>query len=124
MNLPRSIRVPQVTCSEMPDMSDRKEAAAAIKIRVNPHSVDTAWKYLDNHHSTTHGEDSDLKVLRRRVDWRIVPLAFLCYTMQFIDKVLINVTDICFPSSIPIYDIDSSAVCCSHGSAKGPEAEE
>lgn len=85
----------------MPDMSDRKEAAAAVKIRVNPHSADTAWKYLDNHHSTTHGEDSDLKALRRRVDWHIVPLAFLCYTMQFIDKVLINVIYMCFSSSIP-----------------------
>ena len=34
---------------------------------------------------------SDLKALRRRIDWHIVPIMFCCYTMQFIDKVLLNV---------------------------------
>ena len=29
----------------------------------------------------------DIKRLRRKVDWHIVPIMFLCYTMQFIDKV-------------------------------------
>jgi hypothetical protein len=33
----------------------------------------------------------DLKKLRRQVDWHIVPIMFLCYTMQFIDKVSLNV---------------------------------
>lgn len=33
----------------------------------------------------------DLKRLRRKVDWYIVPIMFLCYTMQFIDKVSLNV---------------------------------
>ena len=35
---------------------------------------------------------SDLKALRRKVDWHIVPIMFCCYTMQFIDKVLLNVS--------------------------------
>ncbi|RPA93284.1 MFS general substrate transporter [Choiromyces venosus 120613-1] len=30
------------------------------------------------------------KSLIRKIDWRIVPIMFACYTMQFIDKVLIN----------------------------------
>lgn len=34
----------------------------------------------------------DLQVVRRKIDWRIVPIMFLCYTMQFIDKVLLNVS--------------------------------
>ena len=33
----------------------------------------------------------DLRRLRRRVDWRIVPLMFACYTLSFLDKVLLNV---------------------------------
>lgn len=33
----------------------------------------------------------DLKKLRRKVDWYIVPVMFLCYTVQFIDKVSLNV---------------------------------
>lgn len=35
---------------------------------------------------------SDLKALRRKIDWHIVPIMFCCYTMQFIDKVLLNVS--------------------------------
>lgn len=35
---------------------------------------------------------SDLRALRRKVDWHIVPIMFCCYTMQFIDKVLLNVS--------------------------------
>lgn len=34
----------------------------------------------------------DLRAVRRKIDWRIVPIMFLCYTMQFIDKVLLNVS--------------------------------
>lgn len=34
----------------------------------------------------------DLRRLRRRVDWRIVPLMFACYTLSFLDKVLLNVS--------------------------------
>ena len=77
----------------MSDVSDRKEAAAVNETRLDPRSADAAWKYLDSHCATGHGELKDLKALRRKVDWRLVPLAFLCYTMQFIDKVLINVID-------------------------------
>ena len=35
---------------------------------------------------------SDMKALRRKIDWHIVPIMFCCYTMQFIDKVLLNVS--------------------------------
>lgn len=34
----------------------------------------------------------DLHAVRRTIDWRIIPIMFLCYTMQFIDKVLLNVS--------------------------------
>ena len=50
--------------------------------------VDKAYIFLTEHQS---GDDSvDLKALRRKIDWRIVPIMFLCYTMQFVDKVMIN----------------------------------
>lgn len=32
------------------------------------------------------------KALVRRIDYRVVPLMFFCYLMQFLDKVLINVS--------------------------------
>jgi hypothetical protein len=51
--------------------------------------LDKAYLFLTEH---SNGDDSvDLKALRRKIDWRIVPLMFLCYTMQFVDKVMINV---------------------------------
>ena len=33
------------------------------------------------------------KALRRKIDRWIVPISFACYTMQFLDKVLLNVGD-------------------------------
>ncbi|PFH55092.1 hypothetical protein XA68_10757 [Ophiocordyceps unilateralis] len=53
-------------------------------------SVDAAWRFLnDNRHA--QGVDSvDLPALRRKIDWHIVPLMFCCYTMQFLDKVILN----------------------------------
>ncbi len=55
--------------------------------------LDQAYWYM--HGSRSHNEDqasaSELKALRRKVDWRILPIMFCCYTMQFIDKVSLNV---------------------------------
>ncbi|KAK4246071.1 major facilitator superfamily domain-containing protein [Corynascus novoguineensis] len=56
--------------------------------------LDSAWKYLDAHRNQNNGVDAgasiDLKALRRKIDFRIVPLMFLCYTLQFLDKVILN----------------------------------
>ncbi|KAK4120285.1 MFS general substrate transporter [Parathielavia appendiculata] len=53
--------------------------------------LDTAWKYLDTHRDDVdHHEPIDLTALRRKIDWHIVPLMFLCYTLQFLDKVILN----------------------------------
>jgi hypothetical protein len=52
--------------------------------------LDEAYVFLTQHN---HGDGSvDLKALRRKIDWRILPIMFLCYTMQFLDKVMINVS--------------------------------
>ncbi|RMZ79259.1 hypothetical protein DV737_g3531, partial [Chaetothyriales sp. CBS 132003] len=57
----------------------------------NLRDPDRAYTFLAEHGSSR--EDAlaiDLNALRRKVDWRIVPIMFLCYTMQFIDKVSLN----------------------------------
>lgn len=63
--------------------------------------VDSAWKFLDDHRGIT---DSDISVnidaLRRKIDWHIVPLMFCCYTMQFLDKVILNVSHSMNPSRV------------------------
>lgn len=58
-------------------------------------NVDAAWKYLENHRQDANGTDAvDLSALRLKIDFRIVPLMFLCYTLQFLDKVILNVRHI------------------------------
>ncbi|KAG5988322.1 hypothetical protein E4U43_004786, partial [Claviceps pusilla] len=53
-------------------------------------NVDAAWTFLDHHRDIAGVDAVDLNALRRRIDWHIVPLMFLCYTMQFLDKVILN----------------------------------
>jgi hypothetical protein len=38
--------------------------------------------------------DINENVLVRKIDYRIVPLLFSCYLMQFLDKVLINYSNV------------------------------
>jgi len=52
---------------------------------------DEAYDFLKHHEATSHSERTDTKRLRRKIDWHIVPLMFLCYAMSFLDKVLLNV---------------------------------
>ena len=52
-------------------------------------AIDTAWRYLDGHRDAH--TSVDMRALRWKIDWHIVPLMFLCYTMQFLDKVILNV---------------------------------
>jgi len=67
--------------------------AATDALVADGHSgqIDGAWKFLDGHRDATAVDGIDMKALRRRIDFRIVPLMFLCYTLQFLDKVILNV---------------------------------
>ena len=66
--------------------SDRQHAASPET------QVDAAWDFLNAHRDA--GADAvstvNLNALRRKIDFRIVPLMFGCYTMQFLDKVILN----------------------------------
>lgn len=53
---------------------------------------DLAYNFLSNVKGTQDVSHVDLVRLRRKIDWYIVPIMFLCYTMQFIDKVSLNVS--------------------------------
>lgn len=54
--------------------------------------VDQAWEFLNHHRdAATEYAPVDIAALRRRIDYRVVPLMFCCYTMQFLDKVILNV---------------------------------
>ena len=59
-----------------------------------PRHLDDAYWFVQEAGSQKHHQASprELKAVRTKVDWRIVPIMFLCYTMQFLDKVLLNVS--------------------------------
>jgi hypothetical protein len=57
-------------------------------------NVDAAWKFLDGHREA-QVDSANIAAIRRKVDLHIVPLMFCCYTMQFLDKVILNV---CIPT--------------------------
>jgi hypothetical protein len=63
--------------------------------------VDAAWKFLDGHRDAAVTE-TDLTALRHKIDWHIVPIMFLCYTMQFLDKVIYNVSLPSFKRPLPL----------------------
>ncbi|KAM3526352.1 hypothetical protein NHJ13051_003507 [Beauveria bassiana] len=70
--------------SDKPDVAARPQSAGS--------DIDNAWKFLQSVGPVDENEVNsvNLSSLRRKVDWRIVPLMFCCYTLQFLDKVIYN----------------------------------
>ncbi|KFY46197.1 hypothetical protein V495_02609 [Pseudogymnoascus sp. VKM F-4514 (FW-929)] len=52
--------------------------------------LDRAFVYLSRQNQSQLDNNVDLKALRRKIDWRIIPVMTACYGLQFLDKVLIN----------------------------------
>jgi len=56
--------------------------------------VDQAYVFLTNTAvDQALASSVNLAALRRKIDWHIVPIMFLVYTMNLIDKVAYNVSD-------------------------------
>jgi hypothetical protein len=68
----------------------------AAHTKADDRDLDLAFKYIQdakqNGGDEAAADNVDLKALRRKIDWHILPVMFLCYTMQFFDKVNINVS--------------------------------
>lgn len=60
--------------------------------RIPSVEVDAAWQFLNDHRDAAGVANIDITALRHKIDLRIVPLMFCCYTMQFLDKVILNVS--------------------------------
>ncbi|KAM3502184.1 hypothetical protein MY10362_005030 [Beauveria mimosiformis] len=92
----KSFEVKEHLASSSPSTSFNAAAAAAAHHQLDadkalPNSdVDAAWLFLNEHRDVFGVDAVDLKRLRSRIDWRIVPIMFGCYTMQFLDKVIYN----------------------------------
>lgn len=59
-----------------------------------PHAVadrhDDAVVYLEGHDEQS--AHVDLRALRHKIDRRLMPYMFCCYVLQFLDKVMLNVS--------------------------------
>ncbi|MCJ1469832.1 hypothetical protein MMC07_008474 [Pseudocyphellaria aurata] len=71
--------------------SEKATSGVSLRKKHGEKDFDRAHQYILN---ATAGAEThtpvDLKALRRKIDWKIVPLMFCCYTIQFVDKVLLN----------------------------------
>lgn len=107
-------------------MSDPQELESTREKKGPTVAVDQAWDYLEAHGggAAATEEPYSLKALRRKIDLRIVPLMFFCYTMQFIDKVLINVSNESLLSDYLEKKILKSLrlVCSCHGPEPRPQS--
>ena len=68
--------------------------ATDISSTIPKQGMDQAYDFLTRTGASVSYDDTshiELRRLRRKVDWRIVPLMFACYTLSFIDKVVLNV---------------------------------
>lgn len=54
-------------------------------------SLDKAAIYLYNHAQSSGEGSINPRELLWKIDWRIIPIAGACYTMQFLDRANINV---------------------------------
>ena len=75
--------------------TDNRDEASSTEIShsttgSHPRDLDQAYYYLQKTGANVEAE-VNLRSLRRKIDWKIVPIMFCAYTMQFIDKVLLNV---------------------------------
>ena len=76
-------------------MSISEKDAAATEKEIHNSSVwmsDDAGEFLRTHDHVEAAGAVNIDALRRKIDIHIVPLMFCCYTMQFLDKVILNVS--------------------------------
>ncbi|GKT51015.1 thiamine repressible genes regulatory protein thi1 [Colletotrichum spaethianum] len=58
------------------------------------HNADAALDFLRNGGDVSLMTSEDERRLKRKIDWRIVPLMFACYILQYLDKTLINYANV------------------------------
>lgn len=105
-------------------VDQRDSSVQATTYVLEQRGIDEAYKYLEKAAATSGDDVASLKALRRKTDCHIMPIAFCCYTMQFIDKALINVSTADPPSPrIQITTLTiANIVCCRDGAEQRPQA--
>lgn len=74
-------------------MSDL-EKTAATTATATKEKGDIVLRFLEENHDASHLDEVNDKDVVRKIDWRVVPLMLLCYTLQFLDKVVLNYANV------------------------------
>ncbi|KAL6696483.1 major facilitator superfamily domain-containing protein [Trichoderma pleuroticola] len=72
------------------DIDVRGTTPSHSDVDVPEADIDDAWKFLNEHRDAAGVAAVNINSLRLKIDLHIVPIMFLCYTMQFLDKVILN----------------------------------
>lgn len=78
---------PEVTAAELSDNSRDVEAS---KPEMDTVHTDEAMKVLANYTGEQEWTEEEEKKLRRKVDWKLLPIMCMTYTLQYYDKAMIS----------------------------------
>lgn len=82
-------------CVQESDMASKESDAVPGDRSDNDSRFDQALDFLKQHKNDAavdlSRQASFTRALRRRVDFRVIPFLCCCYTLNFLDKVLLNV---------------------------------
>ena len=77
----------EVTAAEL---SDRSRDVEASKPEVDTVHTDEAMKVLGAYTGEQTWTEEEENKLRRKIDWRLMPVMCLTYTLQYYDKAMIS----------------------------------
>ncbi|KAL8706571.1 MAG: hypothetical protein Q9201_000384 [Fulgogasparrea decipioides] len=72
--------------SEIKGDTSSKGSSSSQAHGIGDHALDQAFWYVHESRNVDEATPNELRALRCKIDWWIVPIMFCCYTMQFIDK--------------------------------------
>jgi len=88
-----SEKVDHATAAELSDNSNSVrdvETGAGPKKEVDTVHTDEAMKVLANYTGEETWAEEEEKKLRRKIDWKLLPIPCMTYTLQYYDKAMIS----------------------------------
>ena len=76
--------------SEKPPLTEETASPISPPRGETTAHLDKAYDFIQNQSSVDTG-DVDIKAVRRKVDFRLIPIMLVLYAMQFLDKINLNV---------------------------------
>ncbi|GJC96337.1 Major facilitator superfamily transporter [Colletotrichum higginsianum IMI 349063] len=84
---------PKIDIEKAPSAGDSQPEVLIGEVK-DIHNADAALDFLRNGGDVGPMTAEDERRLKRKIDWRVVPLLFACYILQYLDKTLINYANV------------------------------